>query len=72
MRLEIGTDQHLVIGARAVAAPEQFAGIFVQCRQPTVDTHLPARIADVDPPLSNRRSHRDALTLIDVTELRTP
>src|SRR6185503_20798630 len=72
MRLEAGTDEHVLVGTRAIGAPRDLPRARVERREPAAHAELAAAVADEDLVLDDQRRHRDRLALVDVAKLRDP
>jgi hypothetical protein len=71
-RLELGTDQHVLVRSGAVGAPQKLAGCGVQCRKPPAHAELTATVPHQHLAVHDERRHRHGLAPIDVTEPRAP
>src|SRR4051812_29099413 len=71
-RLEARADQHLLVRAGAVGAPEQLAALRIERREPAAHAELGAGIADEHLSLHHERRHGHRFPARDVAELRPP
>src|SRR2546423_1887874 len=70
--LERGADEHLLVGAGAVGAPDLLAAGGVERREPAADSELSAAVADQHLALYHERRHRDRLSELNFSKLRAP
>ena len=71
-RLELVADQHVLVGAGAVGAPGDLAGIRVERGQPAPHPQLAAAVPDQHLAADDQRRHRHRLAARDLAELRAP
>ena len=70
--VELGADEHILVGPGAVAAPELLAGRDIQRGQPAAHAHFAPRDTDHDLVLDDQRRHRGGLADVDVPDLGAP
>ena len=71
-RLEVRADQHVLVRAGMVGAPDDLARVLVYGCQPAAHAHLAAAVPDQDFALYDEGRHRDGFALVDVGEFRMP
>lgn len=69
---ELWSDQTIGVGAGALGAPGDLAGIGIERRQPAAHAKFTAAVADEDFVVDDQRGHRHRLAFVDVAEFGLP